>query len=69
MTHVLISLQEYMANIQVVDEIVKQTEELFREFYADEETAFVFTADHGMSKIGKHGDGGEVRAQEISVRT
>ena len=53
--------KEYMANIQVVDEIVKQTEELFREFYKDEETAFVFTADHGMSKIGNHGDGGEVR--------
>ena len=51
-----------MANIQVVDEIVKQTEELFREFYADEETAYVFTADHGMSKIGNHGDGGKVRA-------
>ncbi|KAI8992816.1 PigN-domain-containing protein [Trametes punicea] len=49
--------KEYMANIQVVDEIVKQTEELFREFYADEETAFVFTADHGMSRIGNHGDG------------
>ena len=52
--------KEYMANIQVVDEIVKQTEELFLEFYKDEETAFVFTADHGMSKIGNHGDGGEV---------
>ena len=52
--------QEYMANIQVVDEIVKQTEELISEFYKDEETAFVFTADHGMSKIGNHGDGGNV---------
>ncbi|KAH9925611.1 alkaline phosphatase-like protein [Epithele typhae] len=49
--------KEYMANIQVVDEIVKQTEELFREFFADDETAYVFTADHGMSKIGNHGDG------------
>ncbi|KAI0334221.1 PigN-domain-containing protein [Cubamyces sp. BRFM 1775] len=49
--------KEYMANIQVVDEIVKQTEALFREFYGDEETAYVFTADHGMSKIGNHGDG------------
>ncbi|KAI0742507.1 alkaline phosphatase-like protein [Daedaleopsis nitida] len=49
--------KEYMANIQVVDEIVKQTEELMREFYRDDETAFVFTADHGMSKIGNHGDG------------
>ncbi|KAH9856208.1 PigN-domain-containing protein [Lenzites betulinus] len=50
-------LQEYMANIEVVDRIVKQTEELFRQFYADDETAFVFTADHGMSRIGNHGDG------------
>lgn len=50
-----------MANIQVVDQIVKQTEELFHEFYADDETAFIFSADHGMSKIGNHGDGGEVR--------
>ncbi|CCM05948.1 uncharacterized protein FIBRA_08187 [Fibroporia radiculosa] len=48
---------EYMANIQVVDEIVKQTEQLFSDFYGDEETSFIFTADHGMSKIGNHGDG------------
>ncbi|EIW74837.1 PigN-domain-containing protein [Coniophora puteana RWD-64-598 SS2] len=49
--------KEYMDNIQVVDQIVKDTEQLFREFYGDEETSFVFTADHGMSKIGNHGDG------------
>ncbi|KAI0632733.1 Phosphatidylinositolglycan class N-domain-containing protein [Trametes polyzona] len=48
---------EYMVNIQFVDVIVKQTEELLRNFYGDEETAFVFTADHGMSRIGNHGDG------------
>ncbi len=50
-----------MANIQVVDSIVRQTEAMFSEFYKDESTSFVFTADHGMSKIGNHGDGGEVR--------
>ncbi|KAF8885809.1 Phosphatidylinositolglycan class N-domain-containing protein [Infundibulicybe gibba] len=49
--------QEYMNNIRVVDSIVRQTEELFSEFYQDEETAFIFTADHGMSTIGNHGDG------------
>ncbi|OCH87853.1 PigN-domain-containing protein [Obba rivulosa] len=49
--------KEYMMNIQVVDEIVRQTEELFAEYFRDEETAFVFTADHGMSRIGNHGDG------------
>lgn len=49
--------KEYMNNIQVVDSIVRQTEELFSNFYHDEETSFIFTADHGMSKIGNHGDG------------
>lgn len=48
-----------MNNIQVVDDIVRETEKLFFDFFGDEETAFVFTADHGMSKIGNHGDGGE----------
>ncbi|KAI0684219.1 Phosphatidylinositolglycan class N-domain-containing protein [Cytidiella melzeri] len=49
--------KEYMTNIQVVDTIVRQTEALFSEFYGDDQTAFVFTADHGMSVIGNHGDG------------
>lgn len=54
-----IDQQEYMNNIQVVDNIVHDTEKLFLDFYGDEETSFVFTADHGMSRIGNHGDGGE----------
>ncbi|KAH6912468.1 GPI ethanolamine phosphate transferase 1 [Coprinopsis sp. MPI-PUGE-AT-0042] len=49
--------KEYMENIQVVDRIVKKTEELISNFYGDEETSYVFTADHGMSVIGNHGDG------------
>jgi hypothetical protein len=52
--------QEYMNNIRVVDDIVRQTEQLMSEFYGDQETSYVFTADHGMSKIGNHGDGGMV---------
>lgn len=48
-----------MKNIQAVDEIVKKTEQLMREFYNDEETSYIFTADHGMSVIGNHGDGRE----------
>ncbi|KAG1908202.1 uncharacterized protein F5891DRAFT_973675 [Suillus fuscotomentosus] len=51
--------KEYTNNIQVVDRIVRQTEELFSNFYHDEETSFVFTADHGMPRIGNHDDGGE----------
>ncbi|PIL27194.1 transporter [Ganoderma sinense ZZ0214-1] len=48
---------EYMKNIQIVDKIVNQTEDLFREFYQDDDTAFVFTSDHGMNTNGNHGDG------------
>ncbi|KIJ64347.1 hypothetical protein HYDPIDRAFT_133114 [Hydnomerulius pinastri MD-312] len=49
--------KEYMNNIQVVDNVVRDTEKLFSQFYEDEDTSFIFTADHGMSKIGNHGDG------------
>ncbi|KAJ6486074.1 Phosphatidylinositolglycan class N-domain-containing protein [Mycena vitilis] len=49
--------QEYMKNIQVVDNIVRQTESLLQRFYQDEDTSYIFTADHGMSIIGNHGDG------------
>jgi GPI ethanolamine phosphate transferase 1 len=46
-----------MANIAIVDRIVKEVEILLAQFYQDEETAYIFTADHGMSVIGNHGDG------------
>ncbi|KAF8967451.1 Phosphatidylinositolglycan class N-domain-containing protein [Flammula alnicola] len=49
--------KEYMENIQVVDNIVRETEELMSAFYDDNDTSFIFTADHGMSAIGNHGDG------------
>ncbi|KAJ3961052.1 Glycosyl phosphatidyl inositol anchor synthesis [Colletotrichum tropicale] len=49
--------KEYLRNIQVVDQGVKEITELIEGFYADDRTAFVFTADHGMSDWGSHGDG------------
>jgi phosphatidylinositol glycan class N len=49
--------QEYLRNIQVVDQGVKEITEIIEKFYNDGETAFVFTADHGMSDWGSHGDG------------
>ncbi|KAL1675871.1 Phosphatidylinositolglycan class N-domain-containing protein [Schizophyllum commune] len=50
--------REYAHNIAIVDGIVREAEALLNDFYAnDGETAFVFTADHGMSVIGNHGDG------------
>ncbi|EKG17393.1 Type I phosphodiesterase/nucleotide pyrophosphatase/phosphate transferase [Macrophomina phaseolina MS6] len=49
--------KEYLHNIKVVDQGVKEITELVEDFYGDGKTAFVFTADHGMSDWGSHGDG------------
>ncbi|CAE6447867.1 unnamed protein product [Rhizoctonia solani] len=56
--------KEYMENIIHVDAIVQEAEKLINSFYEHDDapenesrTAYVFTADHGMSTIGNHGDG------------
>ena len=49
--------KEYLHNIKVVDQGVREVTELIEHFYDDNRTAFVFTADHGMSDWGSHGDG------------
>ena len=49
--------KQYLNNIKVVDRGVQEIAELIEEFYGDGKTAFVFTADHGMSDWGSHGDG------------
>lgn len=49
--------REYLQNIKVVDQGVREISQLVDEFYGDSRTAFVFTADHGMSDWGSHGDG------------
>ncbi|PHH77041.1 hypothetical protein CDD80_979 [Ophiocordyceps camponoti-rufipedis] len=49
--------KEYLHNIQVVDQGVKEVTELVQGFFGDDRTAFIFTADHGMSDWGSHGDG------------
>ncbi|KAH9823908.1 Phosphatidylinositolglycan class N-domain-containing protein [Melampsora americana] len=37
---------EYFRNVQVVDKVVRGTEKLFEDFYGDDRTAYIFTADH-----------------------
>lgn len=49
--------KEYLHNIKVVDQGVREITQLIEKFYYDDKTAFVFTADHGMSDWGSHGDG------------
>ena len=48
---------EYLHNIKIVDQGVREITRLIDNFYNDGKTAYVFTADHGMSDWGSHGDG------------
>ena len=52
--------QEYLSNIAVVDKGISALLQQLEEVLSPQElteTAFVFTADHGMSDWGSHGDG------------
>ncbi|KAJ1886849.1 Glycosyl phosphatidyl inositol anchor synthesis [Kickxella alabastrina] len=50
--------REYLGNINLVDRGIQGLVARFEEFYGnDKQTAFVFTADHGMNDRGAHGDG------------
>ena len=49
--------REYLHNIKVVDRGVERMTKLIGDYFGDDRTAFVFTADHGMSDWGSHGDG------------
>ncbi|KAM0868625.1 hypothetical protein ACQ4PT_041189 [Festuca glaucescens] len=47
----------YLNNVKVVDEIAERMYNLMERYFNDNQTAYVFTADHGMSDKGSHGDG------------
>ncbi|PIA16993.1 PigN-domain-containing protein [Coemansia reversa NRRL 1564] len=50
--------EEYLGNVRYVDRGIKHLVEQLEAFYGnDGQTAYVFTADHGMNNRGAHGDG------------
>ncbi|KAJ3047876.1 Glycosyl phosphatidyl inositol anchor synthesis, partial [Rhizoclosmatium hyalinum] len=50
--------KEYLENIKIVDKGIADFVAKFDKFYNnDKQTTYVFSADHGMSNRGNHGDG------------
>ncbi|GMY13464.1 GPI ethanolamine phosphate transferase 1 [Fagus crenata] len=47
----------YLNNVKVVDSIAERVYHLVEDHFKDNRTAYIFTADHGMSDKGSHGDG------------
>jgi phosphatidylinositol glycan class N len=42
----------YLNNVKVVDRIAERVYHLMEDYYKDNSTAYIFTADHGMSDKG-----------------
>lgn len=49
--------KEYLDNIKIMDEGIKNVTLLLEDFYGDDKTAFIMTSDHGMTNWGSHGTG------------
>lgn len=46
-----------------VDDGIEALETLFQSFFRDFDTAYIFTADHGMTDWGSHGDGSPLETE------
>ena len=53
----------YLANVARVDAGIRRVHDFSEAFFGEGNTAYLFTADHGMSNRGSHGDGQPVLTQ------
>ncbi|VDM85679.1 unnamed protein product [Strongylus vulgaris] len=51
--------KEYVENIAVVDRGIERTQRVINDYFNDHATAWIFTADHGMTDWGSHGAGSD----------
>ncbi|CAJ0595509.1 unnamed protein product [Cylicocyclus nassatus] len=51
--------KEYVENIGIVDRGIESTQRVFDDYFGDQATAWIFTADHGMTDWGSHGAGSD----------
>lgn len=49
--------KEVIDNLKYVDSEIKKMVDMIESYYGDNETAYVFTSDHGMTDWGSHGAG------------
>merc|ERR1711937_633637 len=53
------SSDQYKNNVKTVDKITQEVENIIFNRFGDNETAFIVTADHGMTNWGSHGAGSD----------
>ncbi|XP_054012026.1 GPI ethanolamine phosphate transferase 1 isoform X2 [Hylaeus anthracinus] len=49
--------REYVDNMNYVDRKIEEVVQMTENFFGDHATAYIFTADHGMTDWGSHGSG------------
>lgn len=53
----------FIDNLIAVDQGIERIAKLFGQVFPDDRTAFIVTADHGMTDRGSHGDGDDYETQ------
>lgn len=51
--------REYKECLKFVDQKIKEVVKSVDKFFGDSRTAYIFTADHGMTDWGSHGSGSD----------